>query len=105
MQSYRSHAIINARVNLDEEPIDHQEGSGGKLSRSHLNAGNSSDQVTVFDINDNDVTDAYAIHWENGTVFSATAVPEPETYAMMLTGLALLGFAAHRRKQKQTAAA
>ena len=59
----------------------------------------------VFDINDNDVTDAYAIHWENGTVFSATAVPEPETYAMMLTGLALLGFAAHRRKQKQTAAA
>jgi hypothetical protein len=53
MQSYRSHAIINARVNLDEEPIDHQEGSGGKLSRSHLNAGNSSDQVTVFDINDN----------------------------------------------------
>jgi hypothetical protein len=29
----------------------------------------------------------------------ATAVPEPETYAMMLAGLGLIGFAARRRKQ------
>ncbi|MDP2030962.1 MAG: PEP-CTERM sorting domain-containing protein [Thiobacillus sp.] len=28
------------------------------------------------------------------------AIPEPETYAMMLAGLGLLGFAVHRRKQK-----
>ena len=27
-----------------------------------------------------------------------TAVPEPETYAMLLAGLGLLGFLAHRRK-------
>ena len=33
----------------------------------------------------------------NGPV---AAVPEPETYAMMLAGLGLLGFAARRRKQK-----
>jgi hypothetical protein len=31
---------------------------------------------------------------------SVTAVPEPETYAMMLAGLGLVGFAARRRKQK-----
>lgn len=29
-----------------------------------------------------------------------SAVPEPETYAMMIVGLGLLGFAARRRKQK-----
>ena len=35
------------------------------------------------------------------TEFSnVSAVPEPETYAMMLAGLALLGFAARRRKQQ-----
>jgi len=33
------------------------------------------------------------------------AIPEPETYAMLLAGLGLLGFAARRRKQKELAAA
>jgi hypothetical protein len=32
--------------------------------------------------------------------FLIAAVPEPETYAMMLAGLGLLGFIARRRKQK-----
>jgi hypothetical protein len=31
---------------------------------------------------------------------NVTAVPEPETYALMLAGLGLLGFVARRRKQK-----
>ena len=35
---------------------------------------------------------------DNVTINSA--VPEPETYAMLLAGLGLLGFAARRRKQK-----
>lgn len=33
------------------------------------------------------------------------AIPEPETYAMLLAGLGLLGFAARRRKRKEAAAA
>ena len=34
---------------------------------------------------------------------SVTAVPEPETYALMLAGLGLMGVIARRRKAKQTA--
>jgi len=33
-----------------------------------------------------------------------TSIPEPETYAMLLAGLGLLGFAVRRRKQKELAA-
>ncbi|HTH45276.1 MAG TPA: FxDxF family PEP-CTERM protein [Oxalicibacterium sp.] len=44
--------------------------------------------------------------YSNATFFykdamTVSAVPEPETYAMMLGGLALLGFVARRRKGKQ----
>lgn len=35
--------------------------------------------------------------------FEVTAVPEPETYAMMLAGLGLMGSIARRRKAKKTA--
>lgn len=33
-----------------------------------------------------------------GTVTAVTTVPEPETYAMLLAGLGLMGFSARRRK-------
>jgi hypothetical protein len=37
----------------------------------------------------------------HGSLLSQTipAIPEPETYAMMLAGLGLLGFVARRRRQ------
>jgi hypothetical protein len=40
----------------------------------------------------------------NVQVFGVAAIPEPETYAMMLAGLGLLSFMARRRKQKEAAA-
>jgi hypothetical protein len=36
----------------------------------------------------------------SGTPDNPVPIPEPETYAMMLAGLGLLGFAARRRKQQ-----
>lgn len=39
------------------------------------------------------------------SIGTVTTVPEPETYAMLLAGLGLLGFAAQRRKQKVAATA
>lgn len=42
-----------------------------------------------------DVTGQWHVNFTGDYV---TAVPEPETYAMLLAGLGLLGFMAHRRK-------
>ena len=48
-------------------------------------------------------TNTFPEGWHGITVgvegLAVTAVPEPETYAMMLAGLGLLGFAARRRKK------
>lgn len=51
---------------------------------------------------------ARAINAENGTSITnfsvTTAIPEPETYAMILAGLGLLGFVARRRRRNDAAA-
>lgn len=52
---------------------------------------------SVTSIRIHDITDGGGLGWDNFTF--TTAVPEPETYAMLLLGLGLLGFAAQRRKE------
>jgi hypothetical protein len=37
---------------------------------------------------------------ESFFIVSTPAIPEPETYAMMLAGLGLLGFVARRRRER-----
>ena len=39
--------------------------------------------------------------WNGDFQLNVSAVPEPETYAMILAGLGLMGFVARRRKQEQ----
>jgi len=61
----------------------------------------ASDDFTISSEAD-EPTGSIGMTYHVGTV---AAVPEPETYAMLLAGLGLLGFAARRRKQKELAAA
>jgi hypothetical protein len=59
--------------------------------------------VLTFDA-DNLYVNWQGINMTPGQIeLSISAVPEPETFAMMLAGLGLLGAAARRRKQKQAA--
>lgn len=53
----------------------------------------------VYDFNDGDVEIRHGRDINAGEVSApVAAVPEPETYALMLAGLAAVGFAAKRRQ-------
>jgi hypothetical protein len=56
--------------------------------------------VTQVDITGLDQSNGTAYWAMDNVNSSVTAVPEPETYALMLAGLGLVGFAARRRKQR-----
>ena len=70
---------------------------GGSITTSFANPETTNDQIAIFG-------------WGGGTPiayldYSTTTapIPEPETYAMMLAGLGMLGFMARRRKLKAAA--
>jgi len=57
---------------------------------------------STFAINDVITFDASAVQQglSHAALYTVTAVPEPETYAMLLAGLGLTGLIARRRKVK-----
>jgi hypothetical protein len=55
----------------------------------------------ILGFNDSFSSDADYDDFVVGVKFVTSAVPEPETYAMMLIGLGMVGFTARRRKNNQ----
>jgi hypothetical protein len=81
-------------------------GSLAFLSNGLLNVGAFSSGVGSFGFSSYQSfspTDFSRTHYSITSISQVVAVPEPETYAMMLAGLGLLGVAARRRKQKAVA--
>lgn len=73
-------------------------GYWGGLSSVHLADGTVLSGYSVSSLSGFDWTSAY------GAPPVAAPIPEPETYAMLLAGLGLLGFVTHRRRNLANAA-
>lgn len=91
--------------------FDFSETLGGGAS-NRLMTGERVVWNTSFALPTSFVSPEFALHvqsiganGDSGWYVPTTPIPEPETYAMLLAGLGLLGFAARRRKQKEAAAA
>ena len=60
--------------------------------------------VRVLNLYSNDSQGNYTRHAQD-QLYMVSGVPEPETYALMLAGLALVGGIARRRRNKKAATA
>lgn len=90
--------------------LEGETGSVSGLAQTFVNAANASGWSTL--VGSTWVTNTIGavrvlnLVQANGTVSQdqLTMIPEPETYAMLLAGLGLMGFVARRRRQRTTAA-
>ncbi len=84
----------------------------GQGSNNRLTSGERVMWTTAFAQPTSFVAPEFALHvqsigsnGDSGWYVPTSPIPEPETYALMLAGLGLLGFHARRRKRKEAAAA
>ena len=94
-----------AAVNYMPSGLDDQSGMfTGRINHLNLGSFEASATVNFSDLAGTPVfygfTAANGLATDGHMVTSAVPVPEPETYAMMLAGLGLLGFAARRKNLK-----
>ena len=81
--------IQGATFNSTSKQITLNNAAGGLAWFTDVNT------LTFKNTNNNGITDGYDIAFH-----AIAAVPEPETYAMLLAGLGLMGTIARRRRQK-----
>ena len=58
-------------------------------------------ETVHFTLNMSRLAGSYNDGYADNLSFVLSPVPEPETYAMFMAGLGLMGFLARRRKQKE----
>lgn len=96
-----------ASVNYSPSGLNDQTGTfEGTIQHFNLGTFSVSAQVDFSALAGNPVfygfTAGNGLATDGHLVTSAMPVPEPETYALLLAGLGLIGFAARRRKQQAT---
>lgn len=108
-QTTKNTAVQQAIWSLEGESF----GSMSTLATSYKNMANAAvssgawngiGTVRVLNLYSKDSQGNYTRHAQD-QLYMVAAVPEPETYALMLAGLALVGGVARRRRNKKTATA